>query len=255
MPSSENAKDYEWLWQEWIKATGCALQVLFSDAAYALLGSVPRVFPPDRTAHFLCLFHIYKNLTQTAETPSSNTISLLLRAPSDRFRSAQIRTVLIFSGAKLWRTPARKLSRTTLESDQIWAAERFKTSLSPFSRRSVAEDQLQSFFSLVVNACVACSCAVFRSLLGPQSAYRHPYESANFARISEFSNFVFFEISEIRTNFVRISYKSVRNSYEIRANSSNSGPKGRGRNSRIFVGSRLGPMGPFGMGPSLNHGD
>ena len=63
MPSSENAEDYEWLWQEWIKATGCAPRVLFSDAAYALLGSVPRVFPPDRTAHFLCLFHIYKNLT------------------------------------------------------------------------------------------------------------------------------------------------------------------------------------------------
>ena len=64
MPSSENAEDYEWLWQEWIKATGCAPRVLFSDAAYALLGSVPRVFPPDRTAHFLCLFHIYKNLTE-----------------------------------------------------------------------------------------------------------------------------------------------------------------------------------------------
>ena len=117
MPSSENAEDYEWLWQEWIKGTGCAPRVLFSDAAYALLGSVPRVFPPDRTAHFLCLFHIYKNLPKTAETPSSNTISLLLRAPSDRFRSAQIRTLLIFSGAKFWRTPAGKLSRTTLESD------------------------------------------------------------------------------------------------------------------------------------------
>ena len=64
MPSSENAEGYEWLWQEWIKATGCAPWVLFSDAAYALLGSVPRVFPPDRTAHFLCLFHIYKNLTE-----------------------------------------------------------------------------------------------------------------------------------------------------------------------------------------------
>ena len=64
MPSSENAEDYEWLWQEWIKATGCAPLVLFSDAAYALLGSLPRVFPPDRTAHFLCLFHIYKNLTE-----------------------------------------------------------------------------------------------------------------------------------------------------------------------------------------------
>ena len=64
MPSSENAEDYEWLWQEWIKATGCAPRVLFSDAAYALLGSVPRVFPPDRTAHFLCLFHMYKNLTE-----------------------------------------------------------------------------------------------------------------------------------------------------------------------------------------------
>ena len=64
MPSSENAEDYEWLWQEWMKATGCAPRVLFSDAAYALLGSVPRVFSPDRTAHFLCLFHIYKNLTE-----------------------------------------------------------------------------------------------------------------------------------------------------------------------------------------------
>ena len=64
MPSSENAEDYEWLWQEWIKATGCAPRNLFSDAAYALLGSVPGVFPPDRTAHFLCLLHIYKNLTE-----------------------------------------------------------------------------------------------------------------------------------------------------------------------------------------------
>ena len=64
MPSSKNAEDYEWLWQDWIKATGCAPRVLFSDAAYALLGSVPRVFPADRTAHFLCLFHIYKNLTE-----------------------------------------------------------------------------------------------------------------------------------------------------------------------------------------------
>ena len=67
------------------------------------------------------------------------------------------------------------------------------------------------------------------------------------------TNFV--GICQIRMNFVRISYKFVRNSYEIRANSSNSGPKGRGRNCRIFVGRRLGVMGPFGMGPSLNHGD
>ena len=50
--------------QEWIKATGCAPRISFSDAAYALLGSVPRVFPPDQTAHFLCLFHMYKNLTK-----------------------------------------------------------------------------------------------------------------------------------------------------------------------------------------------
>ena len=52
---------------EWIKATGWARRVLFSDAAYALLGSVPRVFPPDQTAHFLSLFHIYKNFTENCQ--------------------------------------------------------------------------------------------------------------------------------------------------------------------------------------------
>ena len=61
-------------------------------------------------------FTFTKILPKTAETPSSNTISLLLRAPSHMFRSAQIRTLLIFSGAKFWRTPAGNLSRTTLES-------------------------------------------------------------------------------------------------------------------------------------------
>ena len=39
---------------------------------------------------------------------------------------------------------------------------------APFSRRSVAV-----VFSIVVNARVGCSCAVFLSLLGPQSACRH----------------------------------------------------------------------------------
>ena len=67
------------------------------------------------------------------------------------------------------------------------------------------------------------------------------------------TNFV--RICGIRMTFVSISYKFVRNSYDIRANSSNLGPKGRGQNSRIFVGRRLVLMGPFGMGPSLNHGD
>ena len=45
--------------------------------------------------------------------------------------------------------------------------------LEHFSRISVAV-----VFSVVVNARVACSCAVFRSLLGPQSAYRHRYRAA-----------------------------------------------------------------------------
>ena len=67
------------------------------------------------------------------------------------------------------------------------------------------------------------------------------------------TNFV--QICQIRTFFVRDSHKFVRNSYECCATSSNSGPKGQGRNSRIFVGRHLGLMGPFGMGPSLNHGD
>ena len=60
------------------------------------------------------------------------------------------------------------------------------------------------------------------------------------------TNFV--RICQIRTIFVRISYKFVRNSYEFRTNSSNSGPKGPGHNSGIFVWRRLGLMGPFGIG-------
>ena len=67
------------------------------------------------------------------------------------------------------------------------------------------------------------------------------------------TNFV--RICRIRTNFVRISYKFVRNSYEIRTNISNSGPKVPGHNSGIVFGRRLGLMGPFGVGLSLNHGD
>ena len=68
MPSSENEEDYEWLWQEWIKATGCAPRVLFSNAAYAFFRSVPKVFPPDQTVHVLCLFHIYKNLAENCRS-------------------------------------------------------------------------------------------------------------------------------------------------------------------------------------------
>ena len=75
-------------------------------------------FPPRTKLLTSSAFFTFTNvLPKTAKNPWSNTISVLLRAPSDRFRGAQIRTLLIFSGAKFWRTPAGKLSRTTLESD------------------------------------------------------------------------------------------------------------------------------------------
>ena len=80
-------------------------------------GPFPGFSPRTKLLTSSAFFKFTKILPKTAETPSSNTISLLLRAPSDRFKSAQIRTLLIFSGANIWRTPAGKLSRTTLESD------------------------------------------------------------------------------------------------------------------------------------------
>ena len=61
----------------------------------------------------------------------------------------------------------------------------------------------------------------------------------------------FLRICRIRTNFVRISYKFVRNSCEF----PKSRPKGTETEFRDFCLVRLGLMGPFGVGLSLNHGD
>ena len=80
-------------------------------------GPFPGFSPRTKLLTSSAFFAFTKVLPKTAEAPSSNTISLLLRAPSNRFRSAQIRKLLIFSGANFLRTPARKVSRTTLESD------------------------------------------------------------------------------------------------------------------------------------------
>ena len=63
---------------------------------------------------------------------------------------------------------------------------------------------------------------------------------------------------DIRTNFVRICRirtHFVRISHEIRTNFAISGPKAPEHVAVIFFGRRLGLMGPFGMGLSLNHGD
>ena len=63
---------------------------------------------------------------------------------------------------------------------------------------------------------------------------------------------------EIRTNLPNsheFRTNVLRNSYEIRTNFANSGPKVPEHDAGIFFGHRLGLMGPFGVGLSLNHGD
>ena len=58
---TEPATAYEWIWMVWLGAVGLAPRVIFTDAALAVLGSIPNCFP-SATRHFLCLFHILVNL-------------------------------------------------------------------------------------------------------------------------------------------------------------------------------------------------
>ena len=61
MEWNEPATAYEWIWQRRLDAVAVAPMALFTDAALAVLNSVPNVLP-ELTRHFLCLFHILVNL-------------------------------------------------------------------------------------------------------------------------------------------------------------------------------------------------
>jgi predicted XRE-type DNA-binding protein len=63
MPEHEDAKDYTWHYQTYLKHVGYAPRVFFSDAALAVLAAVPDCFPQE-TLHLLCLFHILTNIVK-----------------------------------------------------------------------------------------------------------------------------------------------------------------------------------------------
>ena len=92
-------------------------------------GPFPGFYPRTKLLTSSAFFTCTKILPKTAETPSSNTISLLLRAPSDRLRNAQIRTLLIFCGAKLgdprWKTVKDYLGVRSPRWCDAWQVEVF----------------------------------------------------------------------------------------------------------------------------------